>query len=75
MVRAFVLIKIAAPDPLEVLTQLRGIPDVTQAYVLLGPMDAIALIECADHAKLRDTVLNIRAVKGVVDTDTRYVYA
>ncbi len=75
MVAVYILIKMAARDPLEVLDQLRGIPAVKAAHVLLGPTDAIAFVECADHDRLRETLLAIRAVKGITETDTRYVYA
>lgn len=75
MVRAYVFIQISATDPLEVLAALRQIPAVQQAHVLLGPIDCIALIECANHETLQETILTIRSVRGVVNTDTRYVYA
>ena len=75
MVAAYVLISISAADPLDVVTALRALPAVRQAHVLLGPTDCLAFVECADHAVLRDALLEIRAVKGVTNTDTRYVYA
>ncbi len=74
MVAAYVLISISPVDPLEVVTALQALPAVKQAHVLLGPTDCIAYVECADHAALRDVLMEIRAVKGVTDTDTRYVY-
>ncbi len=75
MVQAYVLIKISTPDPLKILNALREIPEVQQAHILLGPIDCIALIECANHEALQETLLTIRGVQGVVSTDTRYVYA
>ena len=75
MVAAYVLLTVMAVDPLELLGQLRAIPNVKQAHVLLGPTDAIVYIECADHETLRETILSIRAIAGIEHTDTRYVYA
>ncbi len=75
LVAAYVLIQTHDADPFVVVTALRTLPTVTQAHVLLGPTDCIAYVACADHATLRDTVLQIRALPGVVKTDTRYVYA
>jgi hypothetical protein len=74
MVAAYILITISTADPLDVLTKLRALPAVKQAHALLGPTDCIAFVECVDHATLRDAVLDIRAVPGVANTDTRYVY-
>ncbi len=75
MVAAYILIRIAASDPLEILEQLRRMNAVRSAHILLGPTDAIAYVECADHDQLRAAILDIRSIKGVTDTDTRYVYA
>jgi Lrp/AsnC ligand binding domain len=51
------------------------LPMVKQAHILLGPIDCLALIECVDHEALHEAILSIRGVRGVVNTDTRYVYA
>jgi DNA-binding Lrp family transcriptional regulator len=75
MVMAYIFLQISATDLLKVLSALRQIPVVKEAHVLLGPTDCIALIECADHEALQESILTIRAVRGVVKTDTRYVYA
>ena len=75
MVAAYVLLTIRAVDPLEILGQLRAIPMVQQAHILLGPTDAIVYIECPDHETLRETILSIRAMQGVEHSDTRYVCA
>ncbi len=75
MLAAYVFIQIIAIDPRAVLAALREIPGVKQAHGLLGPTDCIAFIEGADQDELLETVLTIRAIKGVANTDTRYVYA
>ncbi len=74
LVAAYVLIQTQEADPLVVVTALRALPHVMQAHVLLGPTDCMAYVECGTHDALRDTVLQIRALPGVVKTDTRYVY-
>ncbi len=75
MIRAYVLIQITAPNPLEVLEALRQIPEVKQAHIVLGPIDCIVFVECPDHEALQETLVQIRWVKGVASTDTRFVYA
>ncbi len=75
MMQAYVFVQISASDPLEVLTVLRQIPQVKQAHIVLGPIDCIAFIECTNHDELQQTIVEIRWVKGVANTDTRYVYA
>ncbi len=74
LVAAYVLIQTQEADPLVVVTALRALPQVQQAHMLLGPTDCIAYVACATHDALRDTVTQIRAVPGVLKTDTRYVY-
>ncbi len=74
MTQAYVFIHIGAAKPQEVLTAIQHIPQVQQAHIVLGPIDCIAFIECADHEELRETIIAIRWVAGVVNTDTRYVY-
>jgi DNA-binding Lrp family transcriptional regulator len=75
MVQAYVFIHIGTTDPLIVLNALRQIPEVQEAHVLLGPIDCIAKIACANQEALQETLLTLRGVPGVVNTDTRYVYA
>jgi DNA-binding Lrp family transcriptional regulator len=75
MIIAYVFIHISAPDPLEVLHALRQIPAVQQAHLVLGPTDCISLIECADHEALQELIPVIRVVRGVLNTETRYIYA
>ncbi len=75
MAAAYVFIQIIAIDPRTVLTALRELSGVKQAHGLLGPTDCIAYIEGEDQDALLETVLAIRAIKGIANTDTRYVYA
>ncbi len=57
MVAAYILIRIAATDPLQVLDELRRLDAVRSAHVLLGPTDAIAFVECVDHERLRAAIM------------------
>lgn len=75
MIQAYIFIKISGADPLQVLAAVQQLPEVQQAHILLGPIDCIAFIKCADHQALIETITTIRAIPGVANTDTRYVYA
>ncbi|HZB95509.1 MAG TPA: Lrp/AsnC ligand binding domain-containing protein [Herpetosiphonaceae bacterium] len=75
MAAAYVFIEVSASDLDKLVTELRRIPAVKQAHLLLGPTDAIAYVECDDDTALRATIHAIRDVSGVIHTDTRYVYA
>ncbi len=72
---AYVFIEVSASDLNKLVADLRRIPAVKQAHVLLGPTDCIAYVECPDHEALHETIMTIREVPGVEHTDTRYVYA
>ncbi len=74
MLAAYVFIQLSANDFAKVVAGLRAIPAVKQAHVLLGPTDCIAYVECPSQEALRETIMAIRAVHGIVNTDTRYVY-
>ncbi len=75
MVQAYVFINISPiNDPREVLTTLRQLPAVKQTHLLLGSIDCITFIECADQKALQETFITIRSMQGVVTTDTRSVH-
>ena len=75
MVQAYVFIQISSPNPLDVLATIRIVPQVKQVHIVLGPIDCIAFVECTNHEDLQQTILEIRWISGVTNTDTRYVYA
>ncbi len=75
MAAAYVFIQIIAIDPHTVVTTLRELSGVKQAHGLLRPTDCIAYIERENQDPLLETVLAIRAIKGIANTDTWYVYA
>ena len=75
MIAAYVLVRISATDPGEVVEKLRRIEGVKQAHVTAGPTDCIAFIEGPDLDALGASILSIRAVEGVERTDTRLALA
>jgi len=75
MIATYVLIRISATDPIEVVEKLRQIEGVKQAHVTAGPADCIAFIEGTDLDALGASVLAIRAVEGVERTDMRLAFA
>lgn len=52
---------------------LHAVKNVKEVYVLAGPTDVECLVEAADVDGLTKTVIQIRAVKGVAKTDTRFI--
>jgi len=75
MIAAYILVRISATNPGEVVEKLRRIEGVKQAHVTAGPTDCIAFIEGTDLDALTASVLAIRAVEGVERTDTRLAFA
>ena len=75
MISAYILVRISATKPSEVVEKLRRIEGVKQAHVTAGPTDCIAFIEGPDLDALTASVLAIRAVEGVERTDTRLAFA
>ncbi len=74
MVAAYIFIELSATDLDKIVSQLRDIPGVEQAHILFGPTDCIAYVTAEDNESLGKTVMAIRGVHGVVNTDTRSVY-
>jgi len=75
MIAAYVLVRISATKPGEVVEKLRRIEGVKQAHVTAGPTDCIAFIEGPDLDAIGASILSIRAVEGVERTDTRLALA
>ena len=71
MVRAYVLIEMAAGHSRELVNTLKGQEEVRDVARVTGPYDVIALLEAADVDALSETVSSrIHSVKGVVRTIT-----
>jgi DNA-binding Lrp family transcriptional regulator len=53
--------------------ELHAVENVKEVYLLAGPTDALCHVEAADVDALVNTVMKIRGMKGVADTDTRFI--
>jgi uncharacterized protein with GYD domain len=53
--------------------ELHGVENMKEVYFLAGPTDAVCHIEAADVDALLRSVLKIRGMKGVSNTDTRFI--
>ncbi len=71
MVRAYVLIEMAAGHSTNLVNLLRGRSDVTDADRVTGPYDVIAVLEAEDLAQINEVVTTeIHHLEGVVRTIT-----
>ncbi len=71
MVRAFVLIEMAAGHSTNLVNLLRGRSDVTEADRVTGPYDVIAVLEAEDLVQINEVVTReIHLLEGVVRTIT-----
>ena len=73
MMKAFVLV-ITSPGHMEnVLKKIRRIAGITEAYMLYGIYDIIAVIQAETIAKLKEKILKIRRIDFVESTITMKV--
>ena len=71
MVRAYVLIEMAAGHSTNLVNLLRGRSDVVDADRVTGPYDVIAVLEAADLVQINEVVTTqIHHLEGVVRTIT-----
>ena len=71
---AFVRVQIGAGADMSALHKdLHGVANVKEVYFLAGPTDAECRVEAADVEALTTTVMQIRGLKGVASTDTRFI--
>lgn len=71
---AYVKIQIGNTTDLKGLhAALHAVPGVKSVHFLAGPTDVIAFVDVPDQAGMMDAIGKIRAVKGVMSTDTRIV--
>ncbi len=52
---------------------LHGVENVKEVYFLAGPTDAECHVEAADVEAVTKAVMQIRGLKGVARTDTRFI--
>jgi len=74
MTSAYVFIKLSSGVTVEILSAIREIDGVTQAHIVLGPVDAIAFVEVKDMEALGVTVMALQAMEGIASTDTRLAW-
>jgi DNA-binding Lrp family transcriptional regulator len=74
MVNAYILMQATAGASFEILSAIRKIENVKQAHSILGPLDGIAYVEVTNMDELAEAVISIRAVDGIVSTDTRLAW-
>lgn len=71
MVRAYVLIEMAAGHSTNLVNLLRGRSDVANAHRVTGPYDVIAVLEAEDLNQINEVVTaEIHHLEGVVRTIT-----
>ncbi|HOA22471.1 MAG TPA: Lrp/AsnC ligand binding domain-containing protein [Aggregatilineales bacterium] len=68
--RAYILLDVAPQVTVDVYDALKSEPYVTEAAVIHGPYDCIALVEHATLDDINEIVLRLRAIEGVRDTTT-----
>lgn len=53
--------------------ELHGLENMKEVFFLAGPTDLLCRVEAADVAAVTRAVMQIRGVKGVASTDTRFI--
>ncbi len=72
--QAYIMLKVKTGKPKDVLSVLRGISSIDQAYACFGQPDIIALIHADDDRALAEMIMtSIQTIPGVEETDTHIV--
>lgn len=56
--------------PTTIITKITKVAQVKFAYLVTGPVDAIAWVEAQDSGDFRDVLMDINAISGVGHTST-----
>ncbi len=70
MVEAYVLIKVESGKEYDVARKVEGIEGVKEVLITYGMYDMIVKVEAGTINKLKEIVLSIRKIDGVVETVT-----
>ena len=71
---AIVMVQVSGTTDLSALhKELHGAENVKEVYFLAGPTDVVCHVEAADTDALMHSILKIRGMKGVGNTDTRFI--
>ena len=74
MATAFVLVNVEIGAEMEVLGDLRSIPEIKEAYRVYGVYDIIAIVEAPTMQELKDVVsFKVRSLDKVHSTMTMIV--
>lgn len=73
MVRAYIFIEAHKARDLKVEEEIAALPGVTQADLVTGRFDVVALVEVEELGALWDLVDRIQALPAVVKTTTNVV--
>jgi len=74
VVRAYIHVKVEPGKVLDVVKQLKALPEVKEAHSVTGPYDVIAKIEVANTKSLTDFLITrIHKISGVRDTMTSII--
>ena len=68
--RAYVLVKLVPGSELEIMGNLQEMEAILGANIVHGPYDCVVELRREDFVGINDTIFQIRAMKGVVDTLT-----
>lgn len=69
--KSYILIHCNLGKETEVLTELKKLPEMLEAHVVMGSYDIVALVEVGETKELRPLVTNkIRTISGVRQTMT-----
>ena len=71
---AIVMVQVSGSTDLSGLhKELHGVENVKEVYFLAGPTDVVCHVEAADMDGVLKSVLKVRGMKGVSNTDTRFI--
>ncbi|WP_150461970.1 Lrp/AsnC family transcriptional regulator [Nesterenkonia ebinurensis] len=69
-VRAICLIELFGRPTSQVITELRGYPEITALHTTNGAWDLVAEISCQDLREFDSLLTRLRGVKGIMNSET-----
>lgn len=69
-VRAISLIELFGRATSQVITELRGYPEITALHTTNGAWDLVAEISCPDLSRFDSLLTRLRGVKGIMNSET-----
>jgi DNA-binding Lrp family transcriptional regulator len=68
--RAYLFIKVTPQDTMRLMHDLKANEHITEASLIHGPYDCVVIIHALDMEGLNKAVMQIREMKGVLETTT-----